>query len=99
MIKAEDYFKIDEKERDKMRHKLVVKGEKFYRDFVEPKMSESDAGKYIVVEPENKAYFIGKTSIEAVEEAEKKYPNKYFYLVRVGFKTPFSLGGFRNVKG
>jgi hypothetical protein len=98
MIKAEDYFKIDEKEREKMRHKLIKKGQKFYQDIIEPTMTAADKGKFVVVEPENNAYFIGRTSLEAVEEAEKSFPNKYFYLVRVGFKSPVSLGGFRNVK-
>jgi hypothetical protein len=98
MIKAEDYFKIDEKEREKRGRKLVSKGKKVYQTLVEPFLDESDFGKFIAIEPETKSYFVGKTGKEAVDQANEKFPDKVFYLARVGFLAPVSLGGYRGIK-
>jgi hypothetical protein len=98
MINAQEYFKIDQIERDKMRHNLIEKGDKFYQEFIEPKMKETDIGKFVVIEPDSKQYFIGTTSSEAFEKAEKNFPNKSFYLVKIGFRTPNKIGGFRGSK-
>jgi hypothetical protein len=98
MIKAEDYFKIDEKEREKMRHNLIETGNKFYQEIIAPKMDETDTGKFVVIEPESQQYFIGLTSHEAFEKAESSCPDKPFYLVKVGFRTPYKIGGFRGSK-
>jgi hypothetical protein len=95
MIKAEDYFKIDEKEREKMRHKFIVKAKKVYQKLIEPNLNETDFGKFVAVEPETKSYFIGITGREAIDKAEERFPDKSFYLARVGFKAAYSFGGLR----
>ena len=95
MIKTEDYFKIDEKERDKMRHKFIVKAKKIYQSLIEPNLLENHIGKFVAVETDTKSYFIGLTGNEAIAEAEKRFPDKIFYLARVGFKAAYSFGGLR----
>jgi hypothetical protein len=95
MIKAEDYFKIDEKEREKRGRKLVSNGKKVYQTLVEPFLDESDFGKFVAIEPDSKSYFIGKTDNEAVDKANENFPDKVFYLVRVGFNAAYSFGGLR----
>jgi hypothetical protein len=34
--------------------------------------------------PDSGEYFLGRTLVEAVEAARKKYPEKTFYFVRIG---------------
>ncbi len=95
MIKAEDYFKIDEKEREKLGQKLVSNGKKVYKTLVEPFLDDADFGKFVAIEPDSRSYFIGLTGREALDKAEAKFPDKSFYLARIGFKAAYSFGGLR----
>ncbi len=95
MINTKEYLQLDEKERDKMRHKFISKAHKIYQKIVDPKMNETDKGKFVIVEPDTKSYFVGQTSTEALEQAKQKFPDKMFYLARVGFKSAYSFGGLR----
>ncbi len=95
MIKVEDYFKIDEKERERLRHKFIVKAKKVYQNLIEPNLNETDFGKFIAIEPDTKSYFIGITGREAIDKAEQEFPDKSFYLARAGFKAAYSFGGLR----
>ena len=71
MINAQDYFKIDEKEREKKGRKLVSNGKKVFQSLVEPFLSENDFGKFVAIEPDTKSYFIGITGREALDQAER----------------------------
>ena len=42
-------------------------------------------GMIAAIYPESGEYCLGKTLIEAVEAARKKYPEKTFYFVRIGY--------------
>ena len=44
-------------------------------------------GKYAAIEVESGECFIGDGVVEAVRKAKEKYPQKIFYVKRVGFKT------------
>ena len=43
-------------------------------------------GKILAVEPDSGDYFIGETKMEAGMQAKIKYPDKFFYFFRIGFK-------------
>jgi len=40
---------------------------------------------------DSRDYFVGKTAEEAFKQAEEVYPNKAFYLIRVGYKAVHKL--------
>lgn len=42
-------------------------------------------GMVAAIYPDSSEYFLGKTLIEAVEKARKKYPEKTFYFIRIGY--------------
>ncbi|MCK4392814.1 hypothetical protein KAX17_07900 [Candidatus Bipolaricaulota bacterium] len=48
-------------------------------------------GEYVVIEVDSGDYFVGKTAEEAFKQAEEVYPNKAFYLIRVGYKAVHKL--------
>ena len=54
--------------------------EKEFRKELEPK----EIGKYIAIEVESKKYFIGETKEEALDEAQKIFPDKIFFVRRIG---------------
>ena len=52
-------------------------------------------GKFIAIEVDSEDHFVGDTAIEADERAKEKYPDKVFYLGRIGYRTAFSFHGVR----
>jgi len=54
--------------------------EKEFRKDLEPK----EIGKYIAIEVESKKYFIGETKEKVLDEAQKIFPNKIFFVRRIG---------------
>ncbi len=63
---------------------IVESGKELYyrlKPQLEKKYSKGD---YVSFEVESGKYFVGKTSIEALHKAKRKYPHKQFYLAQVG---------------
>jgi hypothetical protein len=55
-------------------------------------------GMLAMIEPETGEWFLGKTTLEALRKARRKYPEKIFYCIRVG--SPFAhehKGGIRKI--
>lgn len=69
---------------------FAEKGEAIFRS-IEEKLKPEHLGKVVAIEIETGDYFLGRTGSEAVEEARKKYPNKIFYLARVGARAAVSF--------
>ena len=55
-------------------------------------------GMLAMIEPESRDYFLGRTTLETLKKAKKKYPDKIFYCIRIG--SPFAhehKGGIRKI--
>ncbi|MCI2424442.1 hypothetical protein LM599_00150 [Candidatus Acetothermia bacterium] len=48
-------------------------------------------GHYVMIEVDSGDYFVGKTSHEALRQAEAACPGKAFYLIRIGYKAVHKL--------
>lgn len=60
------------------------KGEEIYyilKDKLEKKYSKDN---YVVINPETKDYFVGKTSVEAMKKAREKYHKGKLFLAQIG---------------
>lgn len=51
-------------------------------------------GEYLVIEVESGDYFIGRTIEEAGKKARRKYPDKIFHLIKIGYPGVFNLSTF-----
>lgn len=56
-----------------------------------PGLGKECFGKAIAINTETGDYFIGETGIEATQKAKNKYPDKIFFLGRVGYRTYVSF--------
>lgn len=65
-------------------HKIVEKGRELYYRLKPSLKKKYNPGNYVSFEVESGDYFVGKTSIESLHKAKKKYPNKQFFLTQVG---------------
>ncbi len=76
---------------------LEVKGERIYRTRLKALLEPAHIGEFVAIEVESGDYFVGPTLGAALAKASKKYPDKRFHIVRVGypvvasFKHRFSL--------
>lgn len=60
-----------------------------YRKHLEAK----ERGKVVAIEVESGEVFIGRTVLEAAMKARKKFPDRLFYFIRVGYPAVHSLKG------
>ena len=62
-------------------------------DMISEQLEKEHFGKAIAIDVETGDYFIGKTGIEATKKAKEKYPNKVFFLGKIGYRTYVSFKG------
>ena len=77
---------IDEKGK-----RIVRKGEKIYYRIKPVLKKKYNPSYYVTIEVDTGKYFVGKTSIEAIDKAKKQYPGKQFFLARVGRIADYML--------
>lgn len=67
---------------------FAQKGEDIYRQRILPEISEEALkGKIVAIEVESGDYFIDDNSLKAITHAQTKYPDKMFYLKRIGYRA------------
>jgi len=67
------------------------KAEAIYRRKLKSKLEQRYKGRIVAIEIDSGDYFLGKTPLEAVEKGRKKYPQKLFYAIRIGYPAVHSL--------
>jgi hypothetical protein len=71
--------------------KLAEVGERLYEQNLRSKLESTHKGKIVVIDAESGDYFLGENLHEANEKARKKYPNKVFYAIKVGYPAFYSF--------
>ncbi|MBU2595342.1 hypothetical protein KJ713_00735 [Patescibacteria group bacterium] len=66
--------------------KIAAKGTKIYEK-VKNNYEPQNNGKFIAINVDNEDIFLADNSSEAVEKARQKYPNKVFYVVKIGYSA------------
>jgi len=69
---------------------LAQKGQKIYEK-LKPILEPAKNGWYVAIEVASEQYFIGETAEKAIEEARKAFPDKLFYVTRIGGPTRISI--------
>jgi len=65
---------------------IADEGTKIYRQ-IKSQYEDTKRGKFLAIEIDSKDVFLGDTGGEAMELAEIKYPDKVFFVVKIGFDT------------
>jgi len=64
---------------------LVVRGEQIYKQEIIDKGKENElVGQYVAIEVDTKEIFMGSTKEDVLRQASAKYPDKIFYVRRIG---------------
>jgi len=64
---------------------IAKRGEEIYQRKFQKQYEPSCNGKFFAIEIESEEGFLGDISVEAVEKAKEKYPQKIFYIKKIGF--------------
>lgn len=67
-----------------MQRLIIEKGKSIYYKLKPTLEKKYDAGDYITIDVSSGKYFIGKTPIEALHRAKRRFPRKQFFLAQVG---------------
>ncbi len=73
---------------------FAQKGEEIYKQQILPEISEEKLkGKFVAIDVDTGKYYIDRTLIQAVTQAQRDFPNKKFYMKRVGYRAVYSHKG------
>ncbi len=67
------------------KRQIADKGQEIYDRKLKSKLEPKYRGQIVAIETDSEDYFLGTSVVEVVKEARKKYPDKLFYFVRIGF--------------
>lgn len=71
--------------------KVTREGEKIYQEKLKSELEPELKGRFVVIEPESGDYFVAADPTQANKKARRKYPDKLFYLKKIGFEAAFRL--------
>lgn len=66
---------------------IAEKGQQIYEERLKEKLEPEHRGEIVAIEVETGDYFLGHSVMEAVNRAREKYPNRIFYIARVGYRA------------
>lgn len=64
--------------------KIAEEGAKIYEG-IKINYDPKEKGKFLAIEIDSQSVFLGNTSADALELARTNFPNKIFYVVKIGF--------------
>lgn len=80
-------------EQDSPKQTLVARGKAFYVKNLKTLLEPQHEGEFLAIEPDSGHYFLGRTSVAALDAARAAMPERLFYLMRVGYGAAFTIGG------
>lgn len=73
---------------------LSKKSKAFYNGKLKNLLEPNEKGKFVAIEPETESYFVDADGTQALLRARNAFPGKLFFLIRIGYKTVDSIGGY-----
>ena len=58
---------------------------------IRDRLERDHHGDYVMIEADSGDYFVGKTSDEALRQAETAHPGKAFCLIRIGYQAAHKM--------
>lgn len=71
---------------------IAEHAKQIYDDQLRVQLEASHFGKFVAIEPESKAYFMGQSFVEAAMAAKLAHPNHKAFVIWIGHEAAFHLG-------
>lgn len=65
---------------------------RIYESELRASLEAQHRDEYLAIEPESRAYFLGKTFLEAALAAKSAFPRRKSFVLRIGHEAAFHLG-------
>ena len=72
---------------------LAERGERMYQEKLKPILEPTETGKFVAIEPTSGSYFVNESDIKALLDGLAAFPDKLFYLMRIGYEVAHQIGG------
>lgn len=72
---------------------FAQKAQAIYERKHKERLEETAHGQVAAVDVETEEVFVGRTALEAAMKARKKFPDRLFYFIRIGYPAVHSLKG------
>jgi hypothetical protein len=73
---------------------IAERGKAIYREKWEEKLIQTSIGKFVAINIRTGDADVADTSEEAILSAERRDPQGYFHLIRIGHKAAFAAGWY-----
>lgn len=77
-----------------MQDDFAKRGQRFYDENLKEKLEPEQTGRYVAIEPDSGRYFLDDTGTRALVRGREEMPDGLFYLMRVGYQTADTIGGY-----
>jgi len=74
---------------------IINRGERIYHERLKAELESTHLNEFLVIEPDSGDYFLGRTSIEASLKARAAHPDRVGYIMRIGHRAAWFIGGSR----
>lgn len=79
------YGNLDQLQKSDIR-RIADEGKRIYRK-IKDEYDPKEKGKFLAIDIESEDIFLGDTSSDALLKAKEKYPDKIFYVVKIGYDS------------
>ncbi|GBR76556.1 hypothetical protein NO2_1089 [Candidatus Termititenax persephonae] len=76
---------------------ISARGREIYNKLKE-QLEIKHKGEYVAIDVDSEEYFIDSDNLKAVTMAKEKFPNKIFYLAKIGSDSVFEMHSFSPFK-
>jgi hypothetical protein len=74
--------------------KLADRSKALYERKLKELLEPSEKGKFVAIEPDSERYFVDADGTQALLQARRVFPDKLFFLMRIGYDAAHSVGGY-----
>ncbi|MDI6792965.1 MAG: hypothetical protein QME81_08885 [bacterium] len=74
------------------KREMAEKGRAVYRR-IKDELEKEHKGELVAIDVDSGDYFLGETPIEATTKGREKYPDKSFYVMRIGHRAVYHFSG------
>jgi hypothetical protein len=74
---------------------LMRRAEQVYEQCYKAELERTHRDDFVAIEPDSADYFLGRTLSEAAQAAREVYPNRRYYVLRIGHPVTVEIGACR----
>ena len=68
--------------------------ETLYRERIRPTLTDSDIGKFVIIDTNSGEYEIDRDDLAASHRLHSRLPDAFGYIMRVGYSAAYFFGGY-----